>query len=135
MAADSDVQRRNKELVSAGFERWRNGTGSPFELLATDATWTMAALPQHVHLVFQKMNDDKVIDVIAFFDTKDFDAFWTRGLRNRGIRGLGSAVLRSDRAVRPETVGDAAGRGATLDMGDDDARLRRHRLHDPNAAQ
>jgi len=27
-----------------------------------------------------KMNDDKVIDVIAFFDTKDFDAFWTRVL-------------------------------------------------------
>jgi uncharacterized protein len=31
----------NKELVRAGFERWKSGTGNPFELLAPDATWTI----------------------------------------------------------------------------------------------
>jgi len=27
----------NKALVQASFERWKNGTGGPFELLAPDA--------------------------------------------------------------------------------------------------
>ncbi|WP_204848157.1 nuclear transport factor 2 family protein [Rhodopila globiformis] len=31
----------NKALVQAGFDRWRAGTGSPFELLAPDADWTI----------------------------------------------------------------------------------------------
>jgi len=29
----------NKGLVRASFERWKNGTGGPFELLAPDAQW------------------------------------------------------------------------------------------------
>jgi uncharacterized protein len=32
---------RNKALVQAKFEGWRAGTGSPFELLAEDASWTI----------------------------------------------------------------------------------------------
>lgn len=32
---------RNKALVEASFTAWRNGTGSPFDLLADDATWTI----------------------------------------------------------------------------------------------
>ena len=35
------TQEANKALVRAGFERWANGTGSPFELLAPDAEWTI----------------------------------------------------------------------------------------------
>jgi uncharacterized protein len=31
----------NKALVQASFERWKNGTGSPFDLLAPDAEWTI----------------------------------------------------------------------------------------------
>lgn len=31
----------NKALVRASFERWRSGTGGPFELLAPDAEWTI----------------------------------------------------------------------------------------------
>jgi ketosteroid isomerase-like protein len=34
-------QERNKALVQAGFDRWRAGTGSPFEQLAPDAEWTI----------------------------------------------------------------------------------------------
>src|SRR3984885_2488607 len=30
-----------KTLVQASFDRWRAGTGSPFELLAPDADWTI----------------------------------------------------------------------------------------------
>ncbi len=31
----------NKALVQASFDRWRAGTGSPFELLAHEAEWTI----------------------------------------------------------------------------------------------
>lgn len=31
----------HKQVVESAFEQWRLGTGSPFELLAEDATWTI----------------------------------------------------------------------------------------------
>jgi uncharacterized protein len=31
----------NKALVQASFDRWKNGTGGPFELLAPDVEWTI----------------------------------------------------------------------------------------------
>ena len=31
----------NKASIQAAFERWRAGTGGPFELLAEDANWTI----------------------------------------------------------------------------------------------
>jgi len=31
----------NKTLVQVSFDRWHEGTGSPFELLAPDADWTI----------------------------------------------------------------------------------------------
>ena len=31
----------NKALVQASFDRWRAGTGSPFELLLAEADWTI----------------------------------------------------------------------------------------------
>ena len=33
--------KENKALVQAAFDRWRAGTGSPFELLAPEADWTI----------------------------------------------------------------------------------------------
>ena len=36
------VQETNKSLVRASFERWKSGTGNAFELLAPDASWTIA---------------------------------------------------------------------------------------------
>lgn len=41
MASTPSIQERNKALVQAGFDRWRSGTGSPFELLAPEAEWTI----------------------------------------------------------------------------------------------
>src|SRR5271167_4384191 len=35
------AQAQNKELIRAGFDKWKNGTGSVFELLAPDAKWTI----------------------------------------------------------------------------------------------
>lgn len=31
----------NRDLVARGFEAWRSGTGSPYDLLAQDANWTI----------------------------------------------------------------------------------------------
>jgi uncharacterized protein len=41
MEAAPAPQVENKALVQASFERWKNGTGGPFELLAPDAEWTI----------------------------------------------------------------------------------------------
>lgn len=37
----SEIETRNKALVQAGFDAWKAGTGSPFELLAEGASWTI----------------------------------------------------------------------------------------------
>jgi uncharacterized protein len=37
----SDIEARNKSAVKASFDAWRDGTGSPFDLLAQTATWTI----------------------------------------------------------------------------------------------
>jgi ketosteroid isomerase-like protein len=41
MRPERSVEMLNKEAVHAGFDRWRSGTGSPFDLLAPEAVWTI----------------------------------------------------------------------------------------------
>jgi ketosteroid isomerase-like protein len=41
MARDFTKEDSNKALVQASFDRWKSGTGGPFELLAHDAEWTI----------------------------------------------------------------------------------------------
>lgn len=41
MAGTSTDTESNKAAVRAAFDRWRDRTGSPFELLDADATWTI----------------------------------------------------------------------------------------------
>jgi ketosteroid isomerase-like protein len=36
---DDDLETRNLATVQAGFDAWRDGTGSPYDALADDATW------------------------------------------------------------------------------------------------
>ncbi|MCL6698385.1 nuclear transport factor 2 family protein [Sphingomonas sp. NSE70-1] len=35
------MEDHNRALVAKGFEAWANGTGSPYDLLAEDASWTI----------------------------------------------------------------------------------------------
>jgi ketosteroid isomerase-like protein len=135
MTDENTEQSRNKALVKAGFERWRDGTGSAFDLLHPEAEWTIVgssplsktyskpdfmeqvvrpfnallkspAVPT-VHGVyadgdmvivlfdatavakdglpyrnryawFLQMKDGQVVRGTAFFDTRDYDALWTR---------------------------------------------------------
>lgn len=37
----SDEEERNRELIAQSFEAWRTGTGSPYDLLTVDASWTI----------------------------------------------------------------------------------------------
>ena len=41
MASEKEIEARNKKVIQAGFDAWKDGTGSPFDLLAPDATWTI----------------------------------------------------------------------------------------------
>lgn len=41
MGSEKDVEARNKKVIQAAFDAWRDGTGSPFDLLAPDARWTI----------------------------------------------------------------------------------------------
>lgn len=38
---ETSSEQRNRELVARSFEAWRDGTGSPYDLLAEDAAWTI----------------------------------------------------------------------------------------------
>jgi ketosteroid isomerase-like protein len=40
-AQSSAEQERNRALVQRGFDAWRDGTGSPYDILADDANWTI----------------------------------------------------------------------------------------------
>jgi uncharacterized protein len=45
-------QESNKAVVQASFNRWRDGTGGPFELLTPEAEWTIVSsspLPKTYH--------------------------------------------------------------------------------------
>ena len=37
----ANQQERNRALVAKGFDAWRDGTGSPYDLLAENAKWTI----------------------------------------------------------------------------------------------
>jgi uncharacterized protein len=39
--SEESAQKTNKALVQAAFDRWVAGDGSPFELLASEAEWTI----------------------------------------------------------------------------------------------
>jgi ketosteroid isomerase-like protein len=134
--AAEDIESNNKKAIQAGFDAWRNGTGSVFDLLASDAGWTIVGnspvsrtftgrqefldvvitpfnarlssplVPtvrgvyadgdmvivlwdgegtardgkpyKNTYSWFMKMRDGKIVDATAFFDTVEFNDFWTR---------------------------------------------------------
>jgi uncharacterized protein len=41
IAAEEDIESNNRKAIQAGFDAWRNGTGGVFDLLASDAKWTI----------------------------------------------------------------------------------------------
>jgi ketosteroid isomerase-like protein len=46
MAQNRDeIETRNKAVVRAGLDAWSSSTGSPYDLLADDASWTIVQRP------------------------------------------------------------------------------------------
>lgn len=136
MASEKDIEARNKKVIQAGFDAWKDGTGSPFDLLAPDAKWTIVgnatvsrtytSRQEFIDLVitpfnarlsrrlvpsvrglytdgdmvialfdaeatardgkpykntytwYMRMRDGRIVEVIAFFDTIEFNDLWTR---------------------------------------------------------
>ena len=39
--SEDSIESRNKTIVKASFEAWASGAGSPYDLLADDATWSI----------------------------------------------------------------------------------------------
>ena len=130
------TEARNKAAVEQSFNAWRNGTGSPFELLADTASWEIVghsvaariyqSRDEFMREVIRPFNarmsvplrpeirqlyadgdtviiffdargtardgkpyantyawfftfcDEKVIKAVAFFDSVEFNEFWTR---------------------------------------------------------
>jgi hypothetical protein len=128
------VEAQNRTAIEAGFTAWANGTGSPFELLADNATWTImgrstvaktyetreafmtkvirpfnarmrvglkpavrsmytdgdtvivlfeargtaqdGSTYTNTYAWFLKMQDGRILDAIAFFDSIAFDELW-----------------------------------------------------------
>jgi len=42
--AQADLKEKNRHAVEVGFDNWRRGAGSVFDLLASDAKWTIVGL-------------------------------------------------------------------------------------------
>lgn len=68
-ASDSEpIEERNKAAVLAGFEAWRNGSGSPYDLLADDAQWTIVGNSAASRLYTSK--EDFLVHVIRPFNAR-----------------------------------------------------------------
>jgi uncharacterized protein len=139
MSAQSNAgttESRNKSVVEASFKAWSDGTGSPFDLLAEDASWTIVGHSvasktyegkeafmrdvirpfnarmrdplkpvirriyadgesviiffdahgtardgepyANTYAWFFDMRDGRVVKAVAFFDSVEFNEFWTR---------------------------------------------------------
>lgn len=136
MNNSQDAAERNRAVIAAAFERWRNGTGTVFELLVPDARWeivghstvsgtydgkdafmTQVIAPfgarvsrplvpsvrriyadgdsvialfdgesiatdgvpyRNTYAWFLRMRDEKIVDAVAFYDSVDFNEFWSR---------------------------------------------------------
>lgn len=135
-AMNNGLEQRNKQLVRDAFDKWHKGTGGVFDLLSSDAQWTIVGncpvsrtykskeefigaviapfnarlskrlVPslrriyaegdmvialfdaeataldgkpyRNTYTWFMKVRGDRIVEVIAFFDTTEFTDFWKR---------------------------------------------------------
>lgn len=67
-SAYDDVEARNLEVVRAGLDAWRDGTGSPYDALADDATWEITGNSLAARLYTSK--EDFLANVIRPFNAR-----------------------------------------------------------------
>ena len=83
-----DVETRNLEVVRAGLDAWRDGTGSPYDALADDATWEVTGNSAAARVYTSK--EDFLANVI-----RPFNARMSQGLKPtvRGLYADGDTVV------------------------------------------
>lgn len=64
----SEREARNLAIVRSGFDAWRNGTGSPYDALADDATWEIAGNSAAARVYTSK--EDFLANVIRPFNAR-----------------------------------------------------------------
>jgi ketosteroid isomerase-like protein len=72
-AESKSVAESNNLLIQSSFDRWRAGTGGPFELLAPDATWTITG---HSLVAKKYATRDEFLDTVI----KPFNARMSKPL-------------------------------------------------------
>jgi uncharacterized protein len=88
-AAETEgIAKSNTRLIQASFDRWRAGTGGPFELLAADASWT---IPGNCLVAKRYATRDEFLDTVI----KPFNARLTKPLvpTIRSLYGDGDMVI------------------------------------------
>jgi ketosteroid isomerase-like protein len=70
MARDYAKEESNKALVKASFDRWKNGTGGPFELLASDVERTIVGTSPLSKTYHSKQEFLDVVIRFALFATR-----------------------------------------------------------------
>lgn len=82
------TEAQNRAVVERSFDAWQNGTGSPFDLLADDAAWTIVG--RSVAAKTYQSREEFMRDVI-----RPFNARMTVGLKPdiRGIYADGDEVI------------------------------------------
>ena len=91
--SDTETEARNRALAEAGFGTWSAGTGSPYDLLADDVSWTIVG-----HSDASKTYDSRA----AFIDEviRPFNARMSQGLKPT-IRNLYPRVTTSSSSSTP----------------------------------
>jgi uncharacterized protein len=59
---NSEIEQRNKQIVQSYFDRWRNGTGNFFDLLAPESTWTITGTGAAVGTYRKQAFIDRVVN-------------------------------------------------------------------------
>jgi ketosteroid isomerase-like protein len=87
-------QDANKAIVQASFDRWRSGTGGPFELLVPEAEWTIVG-SSPLSKTYQSRQEflDKVITPFKARMMKPL-VQTVRGILRRQARRSGRSVAR-----------------------------------------
>jgi uncharacterized protein len=81
MGQSADTASRNKALISASLDAWKAGKGSPFDLLADDATWTIVG-----NSVVSKTYPNR--EAFMREVIRPFNARMQEGLRPTAVRGI-----------------------------------------------
>jgi hypothetical protein len=94
MAPERSIETLNKEPVEASFDRWRSHTGSPFELLAPEAVWTIVGSSPLSKAYSRQEFLEQVISPLmpAHGNAVGSDCPWVLCRRGHGdhfVRGLG----------------------------------------------